>query len=135
MKQPKLMIEKMLRKHSQIIYITPMANKTKTANYDPDYKNESDSFSKTFRNKIGFRCYVRDASAEGLIRREIGLQANLVKELWISSKYISWIKTAEKIEINGEFYSCWSDAVGNRFSIYSKRGIDLVEILLFKLKR
>ena len=123
-------IDKLLAKYKTIIYIYPKSSKVKSDEYDP-YRDEG--YTKTGHNPIGLKVYVRDASPEGLIVREIGLRASQIKELWIDKKYIDLIKNAEKITIDGDDYSVWSEAVGNRFQIYEKKGnLDLVEILVFR---
>ena len=76
---------------------------------------------------------MRSASPSGLIVREIGLKALGSKELWVNKKYISLIKNSEQIIIDGEKYSVWSKAVGNRFQLFERKGnLNVVQILIFK---
>ena len=133
MKLPKVNISKILNKHLSLVKIYPKAIFTKSDSYDPFRKEEIDNYNKTGHNYIPLKTYVRSASPSGLIVREIGLKALGSKELWVNKKYISLIKNSEQIIIDGEKYSVWSKAVGNRFQLFERKGnLNVVQILIFK---
>lgn len=133
MKLPKININKFMKIHLSTVYIFPRSIREKTGEYDPDRQEEETNFTLTPHNPIPLKCYIRNASPEGLIAREIGLSASLVKELWVSTKYVDLIKNAERIVINKEDYSPYHKATGNKFQIYEKKGnLNLVEILIFR---
>lgn len=133
MKLPKIRIEKILKYHETLVKIYPKSTFTKSDDYDPFRKEETGNYEKTGHNYIPVKCYVRSASPEGLVVREIGLKAIGAKELWINKKYINLIKNSEKIIINKIEYTVWSSAVGDKFQIFERKGnLNLVEILIFR---
>jgi len=133
MKLPKINIDRILKQYLTLIEVYPKSIFVKSENYDPFRKEEVDNYSKTGHNYIPIKCYVRNASPEGLVIREIGLKAIGAKELWINKKYIELIKNAEKIIIENIEYTVWSAAVGNKFQIFERKGnLNLVEILIFR---
>lgn len=125
-------LNKILKEHKTTIYIYPKSSFAKSDDYDVFRKDEVGNYTKTGHNPVGLKVYVRDASPQGLIVRELGLQLNKVKELWIENKYIDLVKNAEKIEIDSEEYSIWSKAVGDKLQLYPRKGTNMTEILIFK---
>ena len=133
MKLPKINLDKILKQHLTVVKIYPKSTFAKSDDYDPFRKEEVGNYDKTGHNYIPVKCYVRNASPEGLIVREIGLKGIGAKELWINKKYINLVKNAERIVINSVEYTIWSSAVGNRFQIFERKGnLNLVEILIFR---
>lgn len=72
---------------------------------DPVEKNTI----KTYMNPIPAKVLVRQSTTESLKWKFTGLQPAKSIEVIAERKYETLFKTADKIEYDGEFYSCWKD--------------------------
>lgn len=118
----------LFRTESQKIAVFLHASKIKGTNYDP-FRNTGETTVN--RNPIFIKAIVRDVSPEKLILKEIGLALSGAKELIIKTSDTGAIKASERIQINGEDYYIFHQALGNKFLIYN-RPYGLTRIIIFR---
>ena len=130
MKDKNLLIDlrDLFRTESQKIAVFLHATKVKGTNFDP-FRNTGET--KVNRNPIYIKAIIRDITPEKLILKELGLALSGAKELIIKTSDVGAIKASERIEINGQNYYKFSDAIGNKFLIYN-RPYNLTRIIIFQ---
>ena len=114
--------------YSETIWVFLKASNTKGATYDP-YRNTG--YTKTNQSPIPVKAIVHPISGNSLIARELGLAEMGSIELIIKKKDKNLFKICQKIEYEGEEYSPFKKALGDRVQI-TKRSFDFYRVLLFK---
>lgn len=102
-----------------------------TKSYGEDYDEYEDNYNLSNLNPITIKGYVTEVSPSALVWKGYGLKEIGAKEIICEARYENYFKKAAKIEIDGEEYEVFREAVGNR-SIIQKRPYQLIRILLQK---
>lgn len=103
------------------------STKTMGDDYDPFSKN----FSYNELSPVTVRGLVRELSPEALVWKQYGLAESGAVELITDKKYLDWFKNCTKIIIDGEIYTVFKDATGDRVQI-QKRSNDVIRVILQK---
>lgn len=114
------------RHYTTKVYIY-FSTKTAGDDYDPYEKN----YTYTNLNPRVIKAYVRDVSPEALVYKQYGLSEMGAKEILCESKYKNWFEKANKIEIDGDKYTPFLKAAGNR-AIIVGRPFGMIKIVLAK---
>ena len=114
--------------YSETLWVYLKASNSKGSNYDP-YRNTG--YTKTNQSPIPVKAIVHPISGNSLIARELGLAEMGSIELIIKKKDKNLFKICQKIEYEGEEYSPFKKALGDRVQI-TKRSFDFYRVLLFK---
>jgi hypothetical protein len=110
-------LRELFRIESIKIAIFLHSSKEKGENYDP-FRNTGETTVK--RNPIFIKAIVRDITPEKLILKEMGLSIAGSKELLIKTSDVGVIKASEKIEIAGQNYYKYHDAIGQKLLIFTR---------------
>jgi hypothetical protein len=103
------------------------ASKTAGEDFDPKEKN----YLYSNLNPATVKGYVRDIKPEKQYWRQYGISEGGAKEIYCDAKYAPWFRKANKIKIEGDEYSVYSKAQGNRVLI-TEFPFKLVRIIVFK---
>ena len=104
-----------------------MSYRTAGDDFDPyeanyEYKN---------LNPITIKAFVTQISPSALVYKQYGLKEIGAVEIITEEKYKNLFEKCNKIEINGEEYEVYKEAVGNR-SIITERPFNLIRVVLQK---
>lgn len=113
--------------YSETIWVYLKASNSKGVNYDP-YRNTG--YTKTNQSPIPVKAIVHPISGNSLVARELGLKLSGSIELIIKKKDVNLFKVCEKIKYEGEEYSTFNKALGNKVQI-TKRSFEFYRVLLF----
>lgn len=97
-------------------------------NYDPKRKT---GIIKNKSNPIPVKALVETLSANSLIHRDLGLKEIGAKRLTVVNCDVELFKIAEKVVIDGEDYTAYNQALGNRFQIFPLK-FGFSNIILFR---
>ncbi len=112
-------LEQVFEDFCDTIFVYFPKTKQRSADYDP-FRDEGYTYS--YQNPIPVKAIVRDATPMSLFYRNIGLVEDDAKEIIIKGDDLNKIKIAEKLLIEGNFYSVYNKALGNRVSIFKRPG-------------
>lgn len=95
--------------------------------FDPEEKN----YTYTNLNPITIKGYVRDIKMEALVWKQYGLSEVGAKEVLVEDKYADWFRKCNKVVIDGDDFTVYKEATGNRLLI-TKLPLKIVKIVLQK---
>lgn len=115
-------------------YTTKISLFFASASYDESYDRYEDNKTLTNLNPITIKGYVRDLSSEKLYWKQFGKVEGGGKEVICKAKYADLFRNANRIEIDGDEYSCYKDATGENATI-TKRQFGIIRVTLIKKDR
>lgn len=107
--------DQIFRDQSQKVAIHLRSSKSKGNNYDP-FRDLSYEITKS--NPLWVRALIRQITSNALIFKEMGLTESGALQIIIKKNDLSLVKMAERIEIDGEKYYLFQDAIGNKFQTF-----------------
>lgn len=113
--------------YSETVWVYLKSVNSKGSSYDP-YRNIG--YTKKNQNPISVKAIVHPLSGNSLIARELGLIQSGSIELIIKKNDVNLFKICQKIEYEGNEYSTYNKALGNKVQI-TKRSFDYYRVLLF----
>lgn len=117
------------KNYKETVWCYLKSSNSKGVNYDP-YRNTG--YTKTQQAPLNVDAIVHSLTPENRVLKELGYHEFGSIEIVIESKDINLIKICEKIEYDGNDYSPYTEALGNRIQI-SKRSFGFYKVILFKL--
>lgn len=121
--------DEIFRKFSKNAFVFPKGSKSKQNNFDP-YRNTG--YVKAFQNALPVKYISKAVGANSLILREIGLTEAGALQLIVQESDVCLFKASRKVEIDGEIYYAFSEAVGNRFQVFKSQFSGYSRIILFR---
>lgn len=120
-------LRELYRTESQKVAVFLRSSLVKGENYDPF---RDTGYTTIKRNPIWIKAIVRSITPEKLISKEMGLVISGAKELIIKTSDVGALKASENIQIDGQNYYKFHDAVGNKFLIFP-RPYGLTRMIIF----
>ena len=114
--------------YSETVWVYLKSSNSKGTNYDP-FRNTG--YTKTNQSPIPVKAIVHPLAGNSLIVRELGLAHTGSIELIIQKNDVNLFKMCQKIKYDGDEYSTFNKALGNRVQI-TKRSFDFYRVLLFR---
>jgi hypothetical protein len=103
--------------------------KTKDSSYDEIEYN----YTKELKNPNIAKALVRPLDVESLVFRKYGLSMLGSVEIILDKRYLEWVKTCSKVEINGNEYEVYADTVG-QYASFHESSYGYITTVLQKVK-
>ena len=104
-------INNALSDYKETVWVYLKATNSLGANYDP-FRNTG--YVETFQSPIPVKAIIHQISSTGLIAKELGLSLTGAIEIIVNNVDSSAIKNASKLKYNGQFYTTYNKALGNK---------------------
>jgi len=114
--------------YSENVWVFLKSSNDKGSSYDP-YRNTG--YTKTNQAPLPVKAIVHPIAGNSLVARELGLAESGSIELIIQRKDVNLFKICQKIEYDGDEYSAFNKALGNKVQI-TKRSFGFFRVLLFR---
>jgi len=114
--------------YSKKVGVILSSTKTPGPYFDP---KRNTGYVKTKKNPIPVKALIDTLTPESLICRSLGLKEIGAVKLTVQDCDVNLIKIAEKIIIDGKYYTTFNQALGNRFQVFPLK-FNFSNIILFR---
>ena len=125
----KKLVTDTFKDNQQTLWAYLKATNTKGSNYDP-FRNTGQSV--TNQSPININALVHSLTPDNKVLKELGYNGSGSISIIVEEQDVGLIKICEKIEYDGDDYSPYTKALGNRVQI-SKRSFGFSKIIMFKI--